>query len=140
MIKCKHIWYIFGNHCKRKQCIETFGEQRCSDLKVSKFSNKEKVVMAHYAMYVWPASHYGSYMLYGHSHSMIEDKLDNLFPNRRSMDVGLDNYFRLFGTYEPFSEKEILDILGPRNGHDSLEFYREKEKTWKKESLAASAQ
>ena len=42
------------------------------------------VVVCHYAMRVWPRSHYNSWCLYGHSHG-------KLAPVGKSYDVGVDN-------------------------------------------------
>lgn len=39
--------------------------------------------LCHYAMRVWPRSHYGSYLAYGHSHGRLPSE-------GRSMDVGVD--------------------------------------------------
>ena len=46
---------------------------------------KTYFVMCHYCMSVWPASHYGSWLLYGHSHGRIPEYEDSL-----KMDVGVD--------------------------------------------------
>jgi len=46
--------------------------------------DKQLVVVCHYAMRVWPASHYNSWLLYGHSHG-------NLAPMGKQHDVGVDN-------------------------------------------------
>lgn len=43
------------------------------------------IVFCHYAMRVWPRSHYASYLLYGHSHGKIADY-------GRSTDVGVDRW------------------------------------------------
>jgi len=45
---------------------------------------EEYVVVCHYAMRVWPRSHFNSWQLYGHSHG----KLD---PVGKQWDVGVDN-------------------------------------------------
>ena len=42
------------------------------------------IVVCHYAMRVWPRSHYNSWMLYGHSHG-------KLAPQRKQWDIGIDN-------------------------------------------------
>ena len=81
--------------------------------------------LAHYAHFVWPKSHYGSLHLYGHSHGQREATLDTLMPERRSMDVGVDNVMRLVGSPRPLSEVEIAERLLSRQGHDPVEFYRE---------------
>ncbi len=59
---------------------------------------------------------------------MREETLDNIYPQRRSMDVGLDNAVKVLGEYRPFSEQEIWDILSVRYGHDRVSFYREYQK------------
>lgn len=57
---------------------------------------------SHYAHRVWNKSHHGSIHLYGHSHGSLPDD-----PNSLSMDVGIDCH----PNYEPFSEREILNIM-----------------------------
>jgi calcineurin-like phosphoesterase family protein len=37
-----------------------------------------------------------------------------LFPYGKSMDVGIDSAYKLFGEYKPFSINEIMDILDKR--------------------------
>lgn len=50
---------------------------------------EDRFVLDHYAMQVWPLSHYGSYHLFGHSHGRLPDN------GTRRMDVGVDpNNFR----------------------------------------------
>lgn len=131
---CKNIEVCVGNHDRRRQLEEAFGKGRVYDIRVTKFSSKEKVILCHYPILYYPSSHYNAYHLYGHLHSVRENYIDRLFPERRSMDVGVDNYFRLFGEYKPFSEDEILDLLSHRKGHDNVEWYREQEKLWKSNS------
>lgn len=55
-----------------------------------------QVVMCHYAMRVWPASHHGSIHLYGHSHG-------NLPGTHNSLDVGVDSW-----GFAPVSIEDIL--------------------------------
>jgi hypothetical protein len=50
----------------------------------------------------------------------MEDYLDSMWPERRSMDVGVDNAFRIFGEYRPFSEYDILNLLSTRKGHHRI--------------------
>ena len=45
--------------------------------------NGQHVVADHYAHRVWPKSHYGSWMVYGHSHGNLESF-------GKSLDVGVD--------------------------------------------------
>ena len=34
---------------------------------------EQDIVLCHYAMRVWQKSHYGAWMLYGHSHGTLPD-------------------------------------------------------------------
>jgi calcineurin-like phosphoesterase family protein len=45
---------------------------------------------------------------YGHSHGMFEETLDELWPFRNSMDVGMDNALQLTGQFRPFHIDEII--------------------------------
>lgn len=58
------------------------------------------VVACHYAMRVWPRSHYNSIMLYGHSHGTLAGL-------KNQMDVGVD-----VNNYTPISFEEVLRKLG----------------------------
>lgn len=51
--------------------------------------NGEKVVLCHYALKKWWASHYGSFHFYGHSHGKDNDPL----PNSRDIGVDTTNFF-----------------------------------------------
>ena len=95
-----------------------------SDHKGGKFFSMQ-TILSHYPHMFWDGSHRGYFHLYGHVHGMREDTLDSIYPQRRSMDVGLDNAFKVLGEYRPFSEQEIWDILSVRHGHDKVSFYRE---------------
>jgi len=59
----------------------------------------QTVVACHYAMRVWPQSHHGSYMLYGHSHGKLP-------PLGLQWDVGVDN-----NNYYPISFNELKEIM-----------------------------
>lgn len=62
---------------------------------------KQPVVLLHYAMRVWNASHHGSFHLYGHSHGTLPDD-----PTARSIDVGVDVH-----DFAPISYEEAKALL-----------------------------
>ncbi len=68
----------------------------------------EAIFMSHYSHRVWQGSHKGIIHLWGHSH-------DTLTPHGKSMDVGIDVAYRLFGEYRPFSLEEIVNIMSKRD-------------------------
>lgn len=65
---------------------------------------QQPVTVCHYAMRVWPKSHYGSFNLFGHSHGRLE-------PQPRQMDVGVDT-----NDFYPYSWEEIKNKLTPNQG------------------------
>ncbi len=62
------------------------------------YENQE-IVLCHYAMRVWPKSHFGTWHLFGHSHG----KLEGL---GKSFDVGVDCW-----NFKPLSFPEICGIM-----------------------------
>lgn len=77
----------------------------------------EAIFMSHYSHRTWQGSHKGIIHLYGHSHDTIPDY-------GKSMDIGVDVAYRLFGEYRPFSLDEIVQIMSKReiafvDHHDS---------------------
>lgn len=113
-IQCQNINIIWGNH-DRFEIKDLFSHYY--DLaSVQIPGRKAKIIMCHYAMAIWEGSHRGNIQLYGHSHTNAEANLDAMMPGRRSMDVGVDNAFRLFGQFRPFSLEEILGFMDAKAG------------------------
>lgn len=135
-INCKNIHLIFGNHdhhIENRRILPnvfrtinhtlsddndykgTRSPVRANELfKSTKYvdtvGTKPSFFLSHYAHRVWNKSHHGRIHLYGHSHASLEDEEWG-----RSMDVGIDAYYRLNGRYEPFSLTEVLEIMDGRN-------------------------
>lgn len=130
-IRCRDTWLILGNHDHENQCKRVFGVNKVR-LAFATHVRDVNTWLSHYAHAYWPASHYNSFHLYGHTHDQREWTLDRAFgrvfrwfrPKRRSMDCGLDTAKRLLGDFRPFSEDEIYEILAPRPGHDPVTFYK----------------
>lgn len=134
-INCKNIHLILGNHDHHiehnkilpniyyynKNILEgSVAEKMFDDLVRAQqlFSSvqhvksitidKNKFFLSHFAHRVWDKSHHGVIHLYGHSHASIDDNWG------KSMDVGVDNAYKLLGAYRPFYLEEILDIMNKR--------------------------
>ena len=60
------------------------------------------IVACHYAMRVWPKSHYNSWQLFGHSHGKLE-------PQGKQWDIGVDN-----NNFYPISFDELIEIMKSR--------------------------
>lgn len=124
-INCWNRHLIFGNHDHPFLKKEGF----CTSQDTLLLKAEDKLIfLSHYAHAYWPSSHVGGYHLYGHTHAAREETLDTIWPERRSMDVGVDNAYRLLGDYRPFSFDEVMEILKDRKGHDDLEFYKQLDK------------
>lgn len=111
-INCKNIYLTWGNH-DNKVIQGCFKE--CHERHEINYKNKH-VVLSHYAQAVWNKSHQGSWMLYGHSHATAENWLEKAMPGRLSIDVGVDNIYRILGEYRPISFEEIGKIFENRKG------------------------
>jgi calcineurin-like phosphoesterase family protein len=71
---------------------------------------EHSIFMSHYSHRTWNKSHKGTLHVYGHSHGSLEG-----VPHGKSMDVGIDAYYKLYGKYEPFHLNQVVDILSKRD-------------------------
>lgn len=130
-INSRYVKLIRGNHDPFQKCLSAFGA--VPDIARTKIRNNThtdhfKVFLTHYPTMYWDGSHRGVCHLYGHTHGQREEYLDLLEPERRALDVGVDNLYRLYGNYNPISEYDVYDYMNNRKGHDNLDFYREYQK------------
>lgn len=121
-IRCKNVVLILGNHDKFAKCQNIFGGNLRTTY-VTKILAGTKVFLSHYPHAYWDGSHKGWLHLYGHCHNQREASLEALWPTRRAMDVSPDTYFAKFGAWSIFSDSEVYDLIGKREGHDPVEFY-----------------
>lgn len=112
-ISCKNIHLILGNH-DQHIVDKTVDYQEISFNPLDLFSSVQstldvtihnsKFFFSHYAHRVWNGSHKGVLHCYGHSHGTIPDY-------EKSMDIGMDVAYKLFGEYRPFNMKEVVKLL-----------------------------
>ena len=122
-ISCQDVHLILGNHDKRSDYIDNMSAARIdvgftsvSEVKEIIYCN-QRIFLSHYPHRSWPASHKGSWMLYGHVHSKLDHEDRTL--KRKTLDVGVDNtinYNKRFG--EPWSFKEIQKLFNTREAID----------------------
>jgi len=78
---------IRGNHDRRGGAFAALFDE-VHDLHEILFNQdglSQRIVLCHYALRVWPRSHYGAWHLYGHSHGKLPDD-----PSTLSLDIGVD--------------------------------------------------
>lgn len=104
------IYLISGNHEKsahaceyRFEWIKDYYELVIKDASFHK--GQQLIVLSHYAMRVWNASHWGTYQLYGHSHGSLPDD-----PKALAFDVGVDCH-----GFSPLSYEEVKAIMKTKN-------------------------
>jgi calcineurin-like phosphoesterase family protein len=108
-INCKNVFLIRGNH-NNENAIQRGGFSAIYDYLEVEVGG-EYICMFHYKPFIWNRMHKGSLFLYGHSHSTAEHTTIG-----KSMDIGIDNYYRLFGEYRPFNlANDIIPIMDKRS-------------------------
>ncbi len=114
-INCKNINIVWGNHDQPWKAKHVFKQNYdLTDIEAPGY--RHRIIMCHYAMAVWEGSHRGNWQLYGHSHTTAEPWMDKHMPQRRSVDVGVDNAKLLLGSYRPFSMEDLEKIFLKRDG------------------------
>lgn len=81
---------IEGNHDEKPLEHPEFRKlftrvERLLTIKVPFQGGSQAITLCHYAMEVWPHSHYGTWHLHGHSHGSLPES-----PHMRRLDVGVD--------------------------------------------------
>jgi len=99
---------IKGNHCKD----DTYHSLLKDGLIVSYQDYKEvkigatKVCLFHYPISSWNGQGRGSWHLHGHSHGNFQDTKGKM------LDVGVDNYYNMYGIHGFFTEDQIAMHMG----------------------------
>ena len=111
-IKCKNVHLIFGNHDDYLRDPKSKSHEWFSSVQMAKEIKVDGLIISlyHYKPYIWRDSQFGTIALYGHSHGDAE-----YIEHGKSMDVGIDNAFRLFKEWRPFSHDEVLELLKDRS-------------------------
>ena len=102
-LACRTIHFIEGNHDKttrkQQQLFASWGV--LSEVNVA----KQRIVLCHYAMRVWPYHAHGAWHLYGHSHGNLPDEALSL-----SLDVGVDTH-----GFRPWHFDELRVVMKAKN-------------------------
>ena len=99
------IIHIKGNH-DSSDVLKRSGHE-WYDLKRVKVG-KQHIVLCHFALRVWDMYHHGAWHLYGHSHG-------NLPSAGRSIDVGIDNAYNVFGEHRFFTMDDLREMIGSKD-------------------------
>lgn len=98
-LACRTIHFVEGNHDKatrkQQQLFTSWGV--LSEIHVA----KQRIVLCHYAMRVWPHHAQGAWHLYGHSHGNLPDE-----PFSLSLDIGVDTH-----DFRPWHFDELQAVM-----------------------------
>lgn len=101
-------FFIWGNHDKHMVPLYKKYGTYLGMSAIVKIDGQE-ITLNHFAQRVWNRSHHGAWHFYGHSHDNLEHEEWG-----KSMDVGVQSAYRLFGKYRPMAFEEIKNILDKR--------------------------
>jgi len=114
-VKDAHKQYISklnGNHIFLRGSHDKWMNYTFNDM-FTKTIEGAHIVVCHYAMRVWPRSHYNSWQLFGHSHG-------KLTPVGKQMDIGVDT-----NNFYPYSFDQIAEIMHGKPDNSNYIFLRE---------------
>jgi calcineurin-like phosphoesterase family protein len=104
------IHLIIGNHDRESvtnaSCFFWMGNSR-KRLNI----HNQIIIIDHYAMLVWDKSHYGSWMLFGHSHGKLNGWINIHLPLNKMLDVGVDSH-----NYTPWHYDEVKKYMDSKSG------------------------
>jgi len=110
---CDNIIMLFGNHCNRGKLQSALFE--CDKLLyigdyLELNIEGQIICCSHFPMFNFNYQDDGSYHLHGHLHG-DENSIIKEIHKYRSMDVGIDSYYNMFGEYSLFSFEQVKEIL-----------------------------
>ena len=108
------IYLVEGNHDRRmkaevRQLFEWV--KPLHELRIE----GQKIVLCHYPLLTWNASHRGSWSLHGHSHGNLRED-----PNVRRIDVGVDCH-----DYRPISFAAVKKLM-EKKGFTAVDHHKER--------------
>jgi calcineurin-like phosphoesterase family protein len=110
---CDNIIMLFGNHCNRSKMQSALIE--CDKLiyigdYVELNVEKQIICCSHFPQFNWNYQDDGAISLHGHLHA-DENAVVKEIHKYKSLDVGIDNYYKLFGEYSLFSFEKVCELL-----------------------------
>lgn len=105
-LRCRRVYVLLGDHDRWLKKWEGLGDKVYIADPIVKLEYKgTSLVLCHWPMLSWPASHYGSIHAYGHTHGLGDH------PKVEAVDVGVDAW-----GYEPVSFEALTEYVERRRG------------------------
>lgn len=109
-INCKNVIILLGNHCNRGKLLGVSHKLLYVGDYLELNIEGQIICCSHFPMFNWNYQDDGSYHLHGHLHG-DENSIIKEIHKYRSVDVGIDSYYNMFGEYSLFSFEQIKEIL-----------------------------
>ena len=112
---CKNIVFIRGNH--DHHLGKYFPIQDIDFINIS----GQDIVLSHYPQLHWHQQNKGSIMLHGHLHGDEDKLIKQIHKDYKTMDVGIDAYFKEYGEYGLYHVDDILTKMNYKKELDRHE-------------------
>ena len=112
-LNCDNVIMLFGNHCNRGKLYSALHE--CDRLLyvgdyLELNIDKQIICCSHFPQFNWNFQDDNAISLHGHLHA-DENPVVKEIHKYKSMDCGIDNYYKLFGEYSIFSFEQVKELL-----------------------------
>jgi len=110
-LNCNSIIMLYGNHCSLSKMLSITSDKLLYQGYYLELSVDGQIICCqHYPSFNWNYQDQNSISLHGHLHADESDVVKEIH-KYKSMDVGIDNYYKMFREYNVFSFAEIKEIL-----------------------------
>jgi len=112
-LRCKYVIMLYGNHCNigKLQSIWLENTKLLYQGYYLELNVEGQIICcSHFPQFNWNYQDDGSWSLHGHLHSDENPVLREIH-KYKSMDVGIDNYYKMMGEYGLFSFNHVKLLL-----------------------------
>jgi calcineurin-like phosphoesterase family protein len=110
-LACKNVIMLYGNHCSLSKMLSVKSEKLIYQGQYLELNIEGQIICcSHFPMFNWNYQDDGSFHLHGHLHG-DENTVVKEIHKYRSMDVGIDSYYNMFGEYSLFSFEQVKRLL-----------------------------
>ncbi len=111
ILNCENVIILYGNHCNPNRFNEVpDGRILYHGYYVELLTEGQIITCMHYPQFNWNYQDDGAISLHGHLHGDSNPVVDEIH-KYKSLDVGIDSYYNIFGEYSIFSLAQIKELL-----------------------------
>jgi len=108
---CENIIILYGNHCNMGKLLNTKSDKLLYVGHYLELVCQGQIFCCqHYPSFNWNYQDDGSIALHGHLHA-DENVVVKEMHKYKCMDVGIDNYHKMYGKYSVFSIEQVQELL-----------------------------